>query len=401
MKQLTCKTFSVLFLVTASVTLMHAPPVLAQFPKFESRTIDPFVGDICYAVTVADVNNDQRIDIVAVSERSVVWYDNPEWKKRVVIEDQTERDNVCIAAADIDGDGQIDFALGAGWTKVGTLQWLSRTDSLEEPWKIYPIAQEPWSHRMRFADVLQTGKPQLVVSPLNKSTGDGVRLIAFEVPANPRLDRWRQTVLNHRLNRMHNHWHADLDSDGRTDTLAASQEGITLVRWMGSDSIQLNFSRGADGDSPQARGAGEVKYGQLAGGQNIIASIEPMHGNQAVVYTRNGPNRKWNRRVLDDTLRRGHAVWLADLDRDGSDEVVIGHSDPGPGPVKGPGVYVYDAELDAADGTVTGWTKHVIDEGGIATEDLVAADMNGDGWVDIVAGGRATHNVRLYLNGGR
>jgi len=43
------------------------------------------------------------------------------------------------------------------------------------------------------------------------------------------------------------------------------------------------------------------------------------------------------------------------------------------------------------------WQKHVIDTGGVATEDLVVADLTGDGHPDIVAGGRATHNVKLYV----
>ena len=68
-------------------------------------------------------------------------------------------------------------------------------------------------------------------------------------------------------------------------------------------------------------------------------------------------------------------------------------SDPGPGPIKGPGVFVYKAD----DATAKKWTKHTIDDGGVATEDLICADLNGDGKLDIVAGGRATHNVKLYV----
>src|SRR5262249_9210587 len=116
---------------------------------------------------------------------------------------------------------------------------------------------------------------------------------------------------------------------------------------------------------------------------------------QIVVYTE--PPRgetKWVRRVLDDTLKRGHALWTADVDGDGSDELVIGHSDKGTGSPAGPGVFIFDAEDDAG----TRWTKHTVDDGGMATEDLIAGDLNGDGWPDIVAGGRATHNVKLYMN---
>jgi hypothetical protein len=40
----------------------------------------------------------------------------------------------------------------------------------------------------------------------------------------------------------------------------------------------------------------------------------------------------------------------------------------------------------------------MIDDGGMATEDLAVADLNGDKRPDIVASGRATHNVKIYWN---
>src|SRR5690606_27542373 len=142
------------------------------FPRFREVVIDPHCGNVCYAVTLADVNGDALQDIVAVTESRVLWYQQPkkdaasaEWKKRVILEDKTERDNVCIAPFDIDGDGRIDFALGAGWTKIGTIQWLTRGKMESDPWTVHFIDQEVWTHRMRFADVLGRGRPQLVVSP--------------------------------------------------------------------------------------------------------------------------------------------------------------------------------------------------------------------------------------------
>ncbi|MGH7202108.1 MAG: FG-GAP repeat domain-containing protein, partial [Planctomycetaceae bacterium] len=121
-----------------------------------------------------------------------------------------------------------------------------------------------------------------------------------------------------------------------------------------------------------------------------------MHGNKVVVYPhqRGGEDRR--RIVIDDTLGRGHALWTADVDGDAADEIIVGHSEPASGEIKGPGVYIYDANADG-----TQWTKHVIDDGGMATEDAIAADLHGDGRTDIVAGGRDTHNVKLYWNEGK
>ena len=185
------------------------------------------------------------------------------------------------------------------------------------------------------------------------------------------------------------------------------------VAWMPIVEVVLAAERGRDGKiiktqlgtgtpgEPKATvtGAGEVKVGKLKGNKRFIATVEPMHGNAIVVYTEpsiESSGTLWTRHVLDATLKRGHAVWVADIDRDGSDEVVLGHSDKGTGSLTGPGVFVY-AAIDA---TGSKWEKHAIDNGGIATEDLICEDFNGDGWIDIVAGGRATHNVKLYINEG-
>src|ERR1700686_2914661 len=100
------------------------------FPKFKMQEIasDLTVG---YAVIVADINEDGKPDIVVVDTKRVVWYENPTWKMRTIIEGQTKPDNVSIAAYDIAGTGQLDLALGADWRpfdtkKGGTVQWLNR-----------------------------------------------------------------------------------------------------------------------------------------------------------------------------------------------------------------------------------------------------------------------------------
>ena len=119
-----------------------------------------------------------------------------------------------------------------------------------------------------------------------------------------------------------------------------------------------------------------------------------MHGTALVVYTppptAAGKNALWQRHVIDSGFRRGHALWTADVNGDGNDEIIFGHSDT----PKVPGVNVYHVK----DKSGVKWTRHVVDAGGVATEDLVVADFNGDGRPDIVAGGRATHNVKLYVN---
>ena len=381
--------FSVL---TLSVATGNAADL---FPTFEQITIDPDVGKVCYTVTLADVDGDGDQDIVALTGNRVVWYEQPAWTPHVILNDQTPPDNVSIAPHDIDSDGKVDFAIAAGWTKTGTLHWIHRSDDPNALWQVAAIGEENNTHRIRWADVLGTGQPQLVVSPLNASVGNGVRLTAFEIPANPATDRWQGTVLNGDLNRMHNHWHADIDSNGSIDTITASREGVSLVRRSDAGWNSIRLGDGVTGAvDPNMNGAGEVKTGTLKNGRRFITSVEPMHGDHLAVYLEPASVAdKWTRQIIDQGFQRGHALWTADFDGDGSDDIAFGHSDT---PAKF-GVSVYHC----ADGTGEHWAKTIVDEGGMATEDLIVADLTGDGRPDIVAGGRETHNVKLYVNAGR
>lgn len=392
--------------ILGTLFLMQLTSILpaAEIPDFKHITLEENIGKVCYAVTVADVNNDGKPDPVALSENRLIWYENPSWKPHVILENQLDLDHVCLAPHDIDGDGLVDFAVGAGWTKKGTIQWASRDkENPDGLWKVYPIHTEPWVHRMRFARVRFSNKLQLTVSPLNKTEGEGARLLAFEIPDDPRTERWPMTIMSHQFNRMHNHWHPEgiKAQPFPQQTLTASQEGIHLLLPYKEGFKPIKISDGAEGDNPNQSGAGEVKQGGFAAPMGMIAAVEPMHGNNLVIYLQEKKSPKgslgpWKRVVLDDTLGRGHALWLADIDGVKGDEVIVGHSNPASGDIKGPGIYIFTKENEAG----TEWKKHILDNGGIATEDLIAHDFNGDGWVDVLAGGRQSHNVKLYLNQG-
>ena len=400
--------------VIALLSVIAVPAVGAEFPRFEAREIDPHVGNVCYAVTTADVDGDGKPDVVAVAEDAVYWYANPSWQKHTVVKDATGRDNVCIQAHDVDGDGKVDFALGASWQPTntksgGTVQWLKRTDDAgKEPWAVIPIGSEPTVHRMRWGDFDGSGKKQLVVAPLqgrdtkgpNWGEGNGVRLLVYPVPADPAKDAWKAEVADDTLHTTHNLQAVDLNGDGRDELVVAGWEGVFVLRSNPSG----RWSKTRIGEGNQAttpfKGSSEVKVGKLADGSRYVATVEPWHGHQVVVYTPpgQGGGDLWTRRVVDEPVQWGHAVWCVDLDGDGDDELVVGQRDKAKDPSRvpaGPGVLVYDPKRE---GETLAFTRHVVDDGGVGCEDLVAADLDADGRPDLVAGGRSTHNVKIYWN---
>ena len=394
------------------ILLLHSASTLAdEFPTFTPKEIDPHIGNVCYAVTAADVNGDGKPDVVAVSEDAVYWYENPSWQKHVIIKDATERDNVCIQAHDVDGDGRVDFALGAAWrptdTKTGgTLQLLTRTGAKAGEWRVIPIASEPTLHRVRWGDVLGTGKKQLVAVPLQgRNTkgpdwgkGQGSRTLVFSVPADPFTQPWPVEVADESLHTTHNLQITDFDGDGKNEIVVAGWEGVFVLKRDAAGAWgRLQIGAG-NRESKPFKGSSEVKVGRLRDGSKYVATIEPWHGFQVVCYTPRAGAGLWDRRVVAEPVAWGHAVWCVDLDGDGDDELVIGQRDPNKddkATPKGPGLFVYDPKPGTSP---LAFDRRVIDDGGVATEDAMAADLDGDGRPDLIAGGRATHNVKIYWN---
>jgi hypothetical protein len=398
-----------LFLVVCIVIIpATGAPFQARLPSFKEQTIDPAVG-IGYAVSVADINHDGRNDVVVVTENpdQVVWYENPGWKKRIIVEGIPKLP-VCIQALDVDNDGKLELILGADWqpsnSRTGGTVWLlRRPNDLNQTWTPIKIDEEPTMHRMRVMDVDGKGSKELVCSPLQGRetkapewwNGSGVSLFLLRRPAQPFTDSWKREVINNELHINHNVWPLDWDGDGRDEILTAAYEGIFL------------FKKAADGKwgkqklaegHPEKHGAGEIKAGRLPGGKRYIATIEPWHGQEAVIYTPNDqPDQLWRRHVLVEGHKGGHAVWTADLTGTGVDSLVVGFRGPPEGTIEDGIVYV----LHPLDSSGQKWERQVLDAKGLGSEDVICADLNEDGRIDIVGVGRSTKNVKVYWNQGR
>jgi hypothetical protein len=377
-------------LVIFLFALLTSNRVAAQF-NFEEHTIATDLRG-GYQVVIADLNRDRKPDLIALASgmKELVWFENPNWTRHVIINNASRMIN--CAAFDTDGDGVPEIALAQEFSNnpaqsVGIVSILKHKGDPTQVWEATEIDRLPTSHRLRFADVDGSGKKILVNAPLANAYAQApdykgnVPLVVY------RPGEWkRETISTALAGILHGITILDADQDGREDIWTASFLGVDVFRF-GKDAkwLRTNLTKGDPSPWPKS-GVSEIAAGMLSK-ERFLTTIEPWHGNQVAVY-RFGKTG-WERLIIDDTLNDGHTLLTADLNNDGRDEIIAGYRGDGRS------VNIYSFNMKAKK-----WTKQVLDQSGIAAAACAVADLNGDGKIDVACIGSATANLKWYENVG-
>jgi hypothetical protein len=192
-------------------------------------------------------------------------------------------------------------------------------------------------------------------------------------------------TLDKNMHLTHNFHIVESGDKNKNGFYLAGKEGVKFIHeWAGKDAEEL--SEKIEG---LEYGAGEVRAGKAALDKNFIATVEPMHGDKVVVYLKED---KTKRIVIDDNIKEGHALAVADFSGIGSDQIIVGWRSPNKDSLTGIKLYMMK------DASGSQWESQWVDQNGIACEDIQVMDLNQDGKPDIVASGRATHNIKVYWN---
>jgi hypothetical protein len=354
---------------------------------------DNFPGG--YQVEVADVNGDGRPDVVALGGGTCAWYENPSWKKRVVTNSKQTPGIISSATADLDGDGKAEVAIAYEFAMNeptrGKLLLATQGQTVDDPWKVTPVADVGSIHRLRWGRVAR--ERELVVAPIFGASAkppnfdqEPAHLLLFSTGSDPKSGRWSSRPIGDALV-LHAIDVIDLDGDGMSDVLGASNLGVTRTTCTALAGATISRTEplvaGAPGDAPK-KGASEVHAGRLKNGRQFLTTVEPWHGTDVAVYLSESskPLAFGPRAVIDTSLKDGHALWVADVDGDGDDEIFAGY--------RGAGTSVLVFDFNG-----TTWDRTVVDSA-IAAQDLRGGDLDGDGVPDVVAVGGRTHNVVWY-----
>jgi len=343
-----------------------------------------------YQIVVTDLNDDQKPDLLPVASglSDLAWLENPTWTRHVITDGLTRPENVDVF--DADGDGIPEIGLVSGFsqspkTSTGVVTILTHQGDPTELWSAREIDRIPTSHRAYWADIDGSGRKVFINAPFVGPNAeppdfrDETPLVFYRPGA------WERELIATQEGLVHGLYVTDWSGRGRDTVITAGFAGVFSNELSGGS---WHRSRIIDGD-PAAwpkSGASEFTVLQL-GSERLIATIEPWHGNQVVVYRM--LSGTWTRNIIDNEVSLGHATIAADLDGDGSEELIV--ADRG----DERGVYLYTP----SDPQAMLWDKEILDDT-MQASSCATADLNGDTQLDIVCIGRATEDLKWYENTG-
>ena len=281
-----------------------------------------------------------------------------------------------ISATDITGNGALDLV--AADTGVG-LYWFENDGHGSFEQHVIHRRKDEWLERHAIADLNGDGRPEIViVDNINGS------LLWFEYNGDPRDARsWTHHYITEGgLPGAYDVCVADFDGDGDLDVAASSWVKGNQFAWFENRDGEW-VKHLIEGSLAETR---TICAADINGNGHVDLLSSASAGNLVLWYENPGDpvHRPWVRHVIDTAHRpiHGHPV---DMDGDGDVDVVMAlgfWSRVQPKESKHHQVVWYENEGHPERGP---WRKHVICEHFPNAFEAVAADLDGDGQLEVVA----------------
>ena len=387
--------------------------------------------------SVADINNDGLWDVVT----GHYWYEAPSWQRHMIraplqdavgipklsdhikifIESGGKKDIWSKAYPlaffsfhdDVNKDGWVDV-IAVDITSAG-IWWLENPKGAEGEWPQHYIMDFSRNESPIFADVLGTGKPQVITGAAETADASG-KLYAIEFPENGSFEIHTIEAENEGRNTgatlpTHGLGYGDINGDGLMDVVFGSGEGF-LDREGNPDERQSYDEGGWYEQQMSADGVRSWKWHVIdpmvslsqiqvidVNGDGKDDLISGMGHGRGLFWWEQAENDQWVAHLIDDTYTQLHATEMADIDGDGAEDIITGKTPlahmglKDPDEFGTPYLYWYKI-INNANGEVR-FERHLIDDSVGVGRQITVTDINNDGLVDVASGTR--HGVHIFL----
>jgi hypothetical protein len=343
-------------------------------------------ADNVQAVHCADLDGDGDEDLVSASadDNKIVWYanstgDGVAWEVAEITDDAT---GACsVYSADVDRDGDLDVVSASA--ADDTIAWHENVDGDGSRWETFIITDTADGARSVFAaDLDGDGDADLMSA---SSTDD--RIVWYENRFG-HVDSWVIHEITGAADEANSVFAADLDRDGDLDVLSASYSDDTIAWYENS---------AGDGTAWEihtittlANGIESIHAVDVdADGDTDVLSASKEDDTIAWYENRAGDGSAWTTHKVSTTVPGAINVSAADLDNDGDQDLMV--------------VSVDDrrfAWYENTDGDGSAWTLRSLSNSALGAAALVAADLDGDGDLDLIGAVSGEDRIAGYINNG-
>jgi FG-GAP-like repeat len=353
-----------------------------------------------YGISAADLDRDGDLDLTsadALPHNDLYWFENDgqgNFVRHFITKDDPKRLERHVTA-DMNEDGFPDVIIVENL--YGDLKWFQNPGAAlreDRLWERRYITQGglPGAYDVAVADL--DGDKDLDVAA---SSWNGNQFAWFENPGLEMSEAWTKHGIDADIAETRTVCIVDLNRDGRPDVLGTARKAGLVVWYENPGKKSQPWKRTVIDQSP-APTHGHVADMDKDGDPDLVMALgfEPEQTLRAqVVWYENvgrpGKGVQWKKRVIGDGFDQAFEAVPADLDGDGHlDVVATGYWKPGRVAwFRNPG------QLDKP------WTMHLLKDNWTKAVQVIAADLNNDGRLDVAAvAERGSLEFRWWQNEG-
>jgi hypothetical protein len=414
------------------------PSGLNQFMKWYGPGPHPIANTVVDQIELADVDGDGDLDVIGGNGTgNVSWWENTgntnaDWPAHWI--GQMPATRIHCEAADLDGDGDTDIVTSLSESSP-SLVWWENDNGQGTIWHTHPISStyngNSWPRAM---DLDRDGDLDVVAST------DSTPGVCWWENTHGNATSWTEHPLISGFDNTGPSSVVDLDKDSDLDIVATELNGEGMVWWENRRGQPLGWLRHAlPADSDLHAGTPEIGDFDRDGDPDIIyRTAEAIHWlpNQTIHRNAVFPRKELvadffdgvtcactadlNGDGLTDILGAASVdgeirVWLGtgfasapwwsstvDLDADGIGSLFTADLD-GDGDLDILGA-AFSANAirwwENTGGGLPSWTSHIIATGFMGAQDVKAADLDGDGDLDVVGAAYLQNRVSWWENDG-